>query len=41
MAVSTELIITRHGEAECNVTGMVGGDKTCTGLTAPRSFQDR
>lgn len=34
MAVSTELIITRHGEAECNVTGMVGGDKICTGLTA-------
>ncbi|MGH3685850.1 MAG: histidine phosphatase family protein [Pseudonocardiaceae bacterium] len=34
MAVSTELIITRHGEAECNITGMVGGDKTCTGLTA-------
>jgi probable phosphoglycerate mutase len=34
MAVSTELIITRHGEAKCNVTGLVGGDQTCTGLTA-------
>lgn len=34
MAVSTELIITRHGEAECNVSGRVGGAKTCTGLTA-------
>jgi 2,3-bisphosphoglycerate-dependent phosphoglycerate mutase len=34
MAVSTELIITRHGEAECNVAGLVGGDKTCTGLTS-------
>lgn len=34
MAVSTELIITRHGEAECNVSGLVGGEKTCTGLTS-------
>jgi probable phosphoglycerate mutase len=33
MAVSTELLVTRHGEARCNVAGVVGGDKTCTGLT--------
>jgi 2,3-bisphosphoglycerate-dependent phosphoglycerate mutase len=33
MAVITSLLLTRHGEAHCNVAGMVGGDKTCTGLT--------
>jgi probable phosphoglycerate mutase len=32
--VSTEVILSRHGEAHCNVAGLVGGDKTCTGLTA-------
>ncbi len=31
--MSTEVIISRHGEAHCNVAGLVGGDKTCTGLT--------
>lgn len=34
MAVSTELIIARHGEAHCNLAGLAGGDKTCTGLTS-------
>jgi len=33
MALSTELVITRHGEAACNVAGIVGGDRGCTGLT--------
>jgi probable phosphoglycerate mutase len=33
VAVITELIIARHGEAHCNLAGLVGGDKTCTGLT--------
>jgi probable phosphoglycerate mutase len=33
MRMSTEVIISRHGEAHCNVAGLVGGDKTCTGLT--------
>jgi probable phosphoglycerate mutase len=33
MAVITEVILARHGEAHCNLAGLVGGDKTCTGLT--------
>lgn len=33
MAVITDLIIARHGEAHCNLAGLAGGDKTCTGLT--------
>ncbi|MGI5274166.1 histidine phosphatase family protein [Nonomuraea sp. CA-218870] len=31
--ISTELIFARHGEAQCNVDGVVGGPRTCTGLT--------
>ncbi len=30
----TRLILVRHGEAECNVNGLVGGMRGCTGLTA-------
>jgi 2,3-bisphosphoglycerate-dependent phosphoglycerate mutase len=33
MAVITSLLLTRHGEAHCNVAGVAGGDKACTGLT--------
>ncbi|MEO3746129.1 histidine phosphatase family protein [Plantactinospora sp. B5E13] len=33
MAPTTELVIARHGEAACNVTGIVGGEHGCTGLT--------
>ncbi len=33
MAVITTLILTRHGEAHCNVAGVAGGDNSCTGLT--------
>ena len=33
MAVITTLILTRHGEANCNVVGIAGGDRACTGLT--------
>lgn len=33
MPISTELILARHGEARCNVAGLVGGERTCTGLT--------
>lgn len=33
MAVSTELVLVRHGQATCNVTGIVGGPRGCTGLT--------
>jgi probable phosphoglycerate mutase len=32
MAVITTLTLTRHGEAHCNVAGIVGGDRACTGL---------
>ncbi|MFF9624893.1 histidine phosphatase family protein [Streptomyces griseosporeus] len=31
---TTRLLLARHGQAECNVRGRVGGPKTCTGLTA-------
>ncbi|TDD40292.1 histidine phosphatase family protein [Saccharopolyspora elongata] len=33
MPVTTELVLARHGEAACNVVGLVGGPRTCTGLT--------
>jgi probable phosphoglycerate mutase len=33
MAVTTELVLARHGEAACNTAGIVGGDHGCTGLT--------
>ncbi|MGN9764279.1 histidine phosphatase family protein [Micromonospora sp. SD12] len=33
MAPTTELVIARHGEAACNVAGIVGGEHGCTGLT--------
>ncbi|WP_410813252.1 histidine phosphatase family protein [Micromonospora sp. 067-2] len=33
MAPTTELVIARHGEAACNVAGIVGGEQGCTGLT--------
>lgn len=33
MAVITSLLLTRHGEAHCNVAGVAGGEKTYTGLT--------
>ncbi|MGW9205691.1 histidine phosphatase family protein [Embleya sp. NPDC055664] len=32
--ITTELVLVRHGEAQCNVDGLVGGPATCTGLTA-------
>ncbi|MEU4574613.1 histidine phosphatase family protein [Nonomuraea sp. NPDC023979] len=31
--IVTELLLVRHGEAQCNVDGVVGGPRTCTGLT--------
>lgn len=31
--IGTELVLARHGEAECNVRGVAGGDLGCTGLT--------
>jgi probable phosphoglycerate mutase len=33
VAITTELVIARHGEAHCNVLGVVGGERGCTGLT--------
>lgn len=33
MAVTTELVLARHGEAVCNVNGVVGGERGCTGLS--------
>jgi broad specificity phosphatase PhoE len=30
----TRLVLVRHGEATCNVTGVVGGPRGCTGLSA-------
>ncbi|MFE2998019.1 histidine phosphatase family protein [Nocardia sp. NPDC059246] len=34
MANSTELVLVRHGEAICNVEGVVGGERGCRGLSA-------
>jgi probable phosphoglycerate mutase len=31
---TTRVVLVRHGEAECNVSGVCGGIKGCTGLTA-------
>ncbi|MFF4989730.1 histidine phosphatase family protein [Streptosporangium saharense] len=31
--IVTELVLTRHGQARCNLDGLVGGPRTCTGLT--------
>src|SRR5271165_3689113 len=31
---ATRVVLVRHGEAECNVNGIVGGQAGCTGLTA-------
>ena len=31
---TTRLVLVRHGEAECNVSGVCGGINGCTGLTA-------
>jgi probable phosphoglycerate mutase len=31
--VMTEVFLVRHGEAHCNVVGLAGGEKTCTGPT--------
>ncbi len=30
---ATRLVLVRHGEARCNVTGVCGGQRGCTGLT--------
>ncbi len=38
MAITTELVLARHGEAICNTTGTVGGEHGCTGLS-PRGRQ--
>jgi probable phosphoglycerate mutase len=32
--ITTELLLARHPEAACNVAGIVGGERGCTGLTA-------
>ncbi|WP_040714206.1 histidine phosphatase family protein [Nocardia takedensis] len=39
MTMISELLIARHGEAECNIHGIVGGERGCTGLTARGRFQ--
>jgi 2,3-bisphosphoglycerate-dependent phosphoglycerate mutase len=31
---ATRLVLVRHGEATCNITGIVGGRRGCTGLSA-------
>lgn len=33
MGPATRLVLARHGQAQCNVDGRVGGPITCTGLT--------
>ncbi len=34
MAITTELLLARHGEANCNVAGIVGGERGCTRLSS-------
>jgi 2,3-bisphosphoglycerate-dependent phosphoglycerate mutase len=29
----TRMVLVRHGESRCNIEGVVGGDRGCTGLT--------
>jgi probable phosphoglycerate mutase len=31
--ITTELVFVRHGQAQCNAEGLVGGPRTCTGLS--------
>ncbi|MCX5277759.1 MULTISPECIES: histidine phosphatase family protein [Streptomyces] len=31
--ITTEFVLLRHGQAQCNADGVVGGPATCTGLT--------
>jgi probable phosphoglycerate mutase len=33
VAITTELVLVRHGEANNNAAGVVGGERGCTGLT--------
>ncbi|MHB1710830.1 MAG: histidine phosphatase family protein [Acidimicrobiales bacterium] len=40
-AEATRLVLIRHGEAECNVSGVCGGAKGCTGLTSLGVLQVR
>jgi 2,3-bisphosphoglycerate-dependent phosphoglycerate mutase len=35
----TRVVLVRHGEANCNVNGIVGGPRGCTGLTAQGTGQ--
>ena len=30
---ATRIVLVRHGESRCNIEGVVGGDRGCTGLT--------
>lgn len=39
MTITTELVLTRHGEANCNTTGTVGGEHGCTGLSPAGRIQ--
>ncbi|WP_254665455.1 histidine phosphatase family protein [Frankia sp. CgMI4] len=31
--MDTDVVLVRHGEAHCNLAGIAGGDRGCTGLT--------
>jgi len=33
VGITSELLLTRHGQAHCNIAGVVGGPETWTGLT--------
>lgn len=37
----TRLILVRHGQAHCNVAGVIGGRRGCTGLTDHGRHQTR
>jgi 2,3-bisphosphoglycerate-dependent phosphoglycerate mutase len=41
MSGPTRLILARHGQAHCNVHGIIGGPRGCTGLTSHGRHQAR
>ncbi|MGH3721595.1 MAG: histidine phosphatase family protein [Pseudonocardiaceae bacterium] len=41
MSAATRLILVRHGQAHCNVRGVIGGPRGCTGLTEHGRHQAR
>src|SRR2546423_14458987 len=39
--MTTRIVIVRHGESQCTVDGVIGGDRGCTGLSEAGRKQAR